>query len=575
MARLRIPLGLPLLLFLGSAVLGVVTAYSTPASLIDFALIAAGIALYLLIVQTRYSEAFGLWTVILLSLGASLLVVLFVSTHDFGQSPIKFGVINRIGLSISRVFSNSQTTSLHPNNLAGMLELALPVIIALAVSLARQKRWLGSIAAIAAASFMLFGLVLTGSRGAWLGLLLVGAAFLNVWIAKQIKRSGHGLFFVLGALVFLLCLFLVALLAGLPFEESVQRLYSLAQAKAGEIPRPELYRQVWELVQDYFFTGSGLGTFPMVYSTYALQLNVYVLPHAHNILLQIWMEQGLAGIFAFLWLILAFYRWVWNHHSGLGWLALGGLAATSVMLIHGLMDAALWYSDVTRPFLFLPVALTIAGTNIQEPISRPQTSRIDAVPAKKFSGKSVPGWLLVPLDPAPSVPLVIACLASLALVFTLKQPVATWYANLGSLAQTRTELGQYSFPDSLVEYTRRQQDLTQAETYFHAALEIDPENVTANQRLGMIALARGEYGDALEFGNAALRADPNSPITWQVLGDAYLALGQPDQAYAYWSHLEKAADKLNVEAATRYDRVGDQVRANWTREMELRIEQTR
>src|SRR5581483_5455193 len=127
------------------------------------------------------------------------------------------------------------------------------------------------------------------------------------------------------------------------------------------IPRLDLYQQVWRLIQSYFFTGTGLGTFPMVYSTYALQQNVFILPHAHNMFLQIWVEQGLLGIVALIWLISAFYRRAWKTRRNWSWLTLGGLAATTVMLLHGLVDAALWYSDLTRPLFFVPLALTVAG----------------------------------------------------------------------------------------------------------------------------------------------------------------------------------------------------------------------
>ena len=49
------------------------------------------------------------------------------------------------------------------------------------------------------------------------------------------------------------------------------------------------------LAGDYAFTGSGLGSAMMVYSTYAMILHVGFISHAHNLFLQIALEQGLPG----------------------------------------------------------------------------------------------------------------------------------------------------------------------------------------------------------------------------------------------------------------------------------------
>jgi len=88
-----------------------------------------------------------------------------------------------------------------------------------------------------------------------------------------------------------------ALLGGIPASQSV-------------VSRSELLRQGLGLVRDYIFTGSGLGVFPMVLSTYALMMNVLFLTHAHNLFLQIWIEQGLLGFVALMWLVVGFYHWL-------------------------------------------------------------------------------------------------------------------------------------------------------------------------------------------------------------------------------------------------------------------------
>ena len=62
--------------------------------------------------------------------------------------------------------------------------------------------------------------------------------------------------------------------------------------------------------------------------------------------------------------------------------------------------------------------------------------------------------------------------------------------------------------------------LGKAEEYFRQALAFDAGNVTANQRLGAIALARGEHDAARGYLQAAYRRDPSNPVTERLLSKA-------------------------------------------------------
>ncbi len=154
-----------------------------------------------------------------------------------------------------------------------------------------------------------------------------------------------------------------------------------------------------------------------------------------------------------------------------------------------------------------------------------------------------------------------------------------WYANLGSVEQTRYELGQYHFPDRLVEYSRRDCAisstycaLSKANGWFDKALELDPGSVTANQRLAEIALAAGNFDSARAHLEPALRRDPANKVTWQLIGDAYLGLGRLDDAFAYWSRIADAPGKLSVEASVRYDIKNNKERAGWVTSLVERIQ---
>lgn len=519
MPRLNVPLALPLALFLASALVGVAIAYAPMPAAWDFFLYAAGVALYVFIYAKRADEKFLAATIALLGALSAALTAAFVA---FSLSP-------------------DFPPFIQPNSLAGILVLALPLNLALAVHWARQGARRQTIALGALIVVLLFGLVLTGSRGAWLALTSIGGVFAVGYFLRRMNARRMKL--AAPALALAVCaMLLAATLALSASPEWFARVTGLLGASANDIPRLVLYAQVWRLIQDYIFTGSGLGTFPMVYSTYALQIHVYILPHAHNVWLQIWMEQGLLGLVALGWFLVGFYSWAWSRRTEWNWLALGGLAASTAMLLHGLVDAAFWYADVTRALLFAPFAFAVAGFHSPYPLRR--DLKIGAA---------------------------LGATALLALILFWKPLAPRAYANLASLMQTRIELAPYEYPYVMVEYVRRDANLESVTALFEETLALDPANITAYQRLAQIELARGNYAGALALAQAAYTHDAGNPITWQLLGDAHLALGHDELAYAYWSRVADAESKLNVEAAIRYQRQGDEVRAERARAMADRI----
>ncbi len=460
----------------------------------------------------------------------------------------------------------------HPNVAAGVFEIALPLNAALIIGrgwLIRKQeggRAAASSAVLLAGAVLTFltiggALAMTSSRGAWAALGLVALAAGAIAVGTPVLRR-FGLedraWIPLG-----LSVVLGAALALLQFGDPNQVWNWLGSISAGNsvVTRADLFRQTWGLIQDYYFTGAGLGVFPMVLSTYGLLMHVPYLTHAHNLILQVWMEQGLAGLAALGWLVVEFYLWAWRRRAQMNWAAVGGVAAATVMLLHGLVDVLL-YSSLGLPLLFVPFALAIAGRRAGSAREREQSaSRKPIVTGGlALAGASVAALLII-------------------VGFMWSGPLtAMWYANLGSVEQTRVELARYSFPENLVEYTRRECgnsngncELTSAEGYLEHALASDAGNVTANQRLGELRLARGEYEPARLNLERAYARDPGNELTWQLLGDAYLALGRLDEAYALWSKVDGAASKLEIEAAVRFESVHDARRAEWAKNLAERV----
>src|SRR5581483_2275176 len=101
-ALLFIPLHLPLLLFLVSAVIGVYVSYDFASSLHKLYLIVAGIALYYVLAttQTQGARELVVWGLLLVCVGTA---VYFMTQTDFVQEPAKFSFLNNIALTIHRL----------------------------------------------------------------------------------------------------------------------------------------------------------------------------------------------------------------------------------------------------------------------------------------------------------------------------------------------------------------------------------------------------------------------------------------------------------------------------------------
>ena len=113
--------------------------------------------------------------------------------------------------------------------------------------------------------------------------------------------------------------------------------------------RLDVWNASWLAIQDFPFTGIGMGAFTVTIPLlYPIPFTVESFPHAHNIFLQVALDLGFPGLIAFLAMLInlvvmlvALLRrpTVDSLHRTL---AIGASAALLAMLIHGLMDATTW-----------------------------------------------------------------------------------------------------------------------------------------------------------------------------------------------------------------------------------------
>jgi tetratricopeptide (TPR) repeat protein len=285
----------------------------------------------------------------------------------------------------------------------------------------------------------------------------------------------------------------------------------------------------------------------MNYSSYVLLLHVGYLTHAHNLLLDVWLQQGVLGLLSVVWLFAAA---AWQRPLGSPW-AQPALASLGVILLHGLVDDAFYgYSGTGVLLLFVPFALLTRRA--ERPDTAPQIKATSV-----WSGQRSAIFL--------GLGLVVMALAALLLLPGWK---AALQANLGALSQTRAELAVYRWPEwPGLDAVRRSSeiDLDPALNHYRAAVAQNPANVTANRRLGQIQLSRGQYQAAREFLETAYVTAPDQRATRQLLGESYAVTGDVEQAAALWRTVDSSAGQLGLRRWW-YDYIGELQRATWIAE---------
>ncbi len=215
------------------------------------------------------------------------------------------------------------------------------------------------------------------------------------------------------------------------------------------ISRMEIYTNTRWLVTDFPFTGGGLASFPGLYSHYVMSVPFFLFGYAHDLFLDLALEQGIIGLLSFLFVL-----------GGSLWLIVGRerselldgavLAGLVVMAMHGLVDDPL-YAERGTPLLFLLPGFAAALALTELPRRRRRRSLLKI-------GKAWWGWAVLGL-------LVLAYL-----VFSLVSTGGgAWSENLGALRMDRIELA--GFPSGKWEDGSTLPELAPAEALFEQSLQ--------------------------------------------------------------------------------------------------------
>jgi O-antigen ligase len=549
----RTDFDIPLLLFLVSAAVAVWSAYNQDTAWPKFWLVVGGIAIYYAFAHWAQLELPGIpeQQAILLSLLGAAVASYFVVTHNWEQFPGKVQFLEQIGRSLQTLLPDIPGHRLHPNVAGGILAMTIPFACAsiILTKSGGHRPWL-FVSIIALLAIML-GLLLTTSRGAWLGLLVaIGIAVWSYIATKLTPTPSNQRYLLFGGLAALLIISVVTLLV---FSSGVERIVQLLPTTDAGSRRYDLLRNSLPLVSDYPFIGAGLGGYMMLYSAYSYLIHVGFIVHSHNLFIDIMIEQGFLAIVSLMlmWYLMAKAVWhsidckienlssdqeitqvpkdLFTEKRIVLWAA--SLSLITV-LFHGLFDDA-FYGSRALQLMFLPFAFAVP---ILALLPRP---------TKKERLRRV---------------LVATGIILLVLLVWRRPLTSLAYSNYAAVTQSKAELSVYNWPEwPIQDAVRRKQDLSTSIDSYEKALEIYPGNASAARRLGQIELSLGNYAAALGYLKLAYEITPWDNATRQLLGEAYLVNGQLESGKELWKSVNNEEQQLAARVFW-YEHIQDEIR---------------
>ena len=346
----------------------------------------------------------------------------------------------------------------------------------------------------AAALFGMLLLLLSQSIQGLVG-LAAGVFFLLVWRSRWF-------------LLLILIPFGLAVLGITLFSLNLQNAatYLLSQNNPlgiAVVLRLDIWSRALAMIRDMPYTGIGLNTFSILQSQFYPGFLLGLEPHAHNLYLQTALDLGLPGLFAFLWILAAWFSTLRrNYRLATRWeyrILLLGLAAGIISyLAHGLIDAMMLGSKPGVAFWIL------LGMGASLPIV--------AIPEKETSPRKLSRQSLATLGLAA---ILVAGLLTSLLLWPSALPI-----NLAIL-QAQKLLNSTSQSDIVPTVSWQS-----ARAKLLRSLSMEPENAQAYELLGEIEAWSGREPQALAAFTHRVTLDGSDPLAQYFPPESLLRLFQ-------------------------------------------------
>ena len=323
----------------------------------------------------------------------------------FGFLLAMFGLTQSLTTDGTRVYwirQLTQSTAFGPfinrHHFAGYMELviALPLGLLFTGAIEKPKR------VVYGFVVMLMGvaLLMTNSRG---GVISLGAEILFLAVVGTTARSRHGqrlprgerarAAMVRAGLSFML---IVALIGGaLAFggADIFTRLLGTPTASDPTTGRAHFWSVALDVIKAYPITGSGLGSFGVIYTRFDSRNGLFRLEQAHNDYLQVLSDGGIIGAALGLWFILVLFRRGFarreTHDPFRRGVITGALAGCFAVLVHSFFDFTLHTTANALLFLIL-AALATQDSRLDQTTQHRGRRRSSSLQGSTMEGGAAP-----------------------------------------------------------------------------------------------------------------------------------------------------------------------------------------
>ena len=370
------PLALPFALFLFAAALSITGALSLQFAIKELTKWIEMLAVYLYIAN-NLSVAETKRALAVMFIAGLAEAAIGIYQFLFGWGPKGFLLFG----NYIRAFGTFE----QPNPFAGYLALILPVAFGVVVGVfsirhsvfRKTRHWIlntgyYALAALASAA-MLAAVVMSWSRGAWLG---VAAGLVVTLIVPSRRAFGLALTIALG-LMFVVLLsninvipdVIAARFGGLAdyFGVFDVRGVRVDDANFAVVERMAHWQAAWGMLHNHPGLGVGIGNYAVEYPAYALPRWDDPLGHAHNYYLNVAAETGFVGLAAYLILWIAVFWQAWRSvraSSGIWRSVAAGLLGMLVALsAHNLFDNLFVHGMAVQVGIGLGIIAVINSAN--------------------------------------------------------------------------------------------------------------------------------------------------------------------------------------------------------------------
>lgn len=487
-------------------------AYDQPAAAPELGWLLVGSLLAFVLAHGSGSVRFRDTTAAVLIASASCVSAYFTMQYPTFGVESKIAPIDALGRFLSAPFPQVARWAPFSNSVGTLLGAIFPF----AFSAMLLRRGTTRLLSVLAAALIALGLLLTMSRGAWLGVVcacgtLVAAHALNRGAGRWRPWNRLPVAAAFAAVIAASCAVL--------FHPGLDAMARMAAAGGAAFARPDrlaIFHSSLSLADDVSLTGLGPGgQYAMPYARFALILQVPFVTYPHQLALHVWLAFGVAGLVTWFWLISSAGALAVRHDDPNDWIGEGAWAGILAVLVHGLTDARQAVDSWTWVPLLLLLGLLASGRRMHQD--------------DRAAG---PRWTV-------AIPLAIALCVSSALLHRSAPLGAAWQTNLGILRESRGLFGRE-------DATTRAALLADAATRYEEAVRLDPQRAGARRRLAMLAADAGDFDAAVRHARVALETDPESVASRKIAGLTATWAGDTAQGEVLLQDLPGIRDELTA-----------------------------